>query len=657
VTTLTQDAEQPTQALLTSPPPSDRSARLMLLASVGLLLVAAGVVLKTPELLLLGLTTTLTSVVGRRVGLDIAAPAAALCLLLVAIVTGQAAGLIGVDLLGLPWLLATFYLLMAASAVGLSMRPVVGRATLPRRHALRAVAFLPAWFAVVTGIIQFSAAGVAKSWAFWGTDLARHMTTISLLQQDGRLDYRTSSYPRGLHMLAALVSVPGAPVGEPQKLLVYDLKLEASLTWFALAIFLTTAASFVLLASSKLDLAPAVGTIAALLVGCGALITNTFVLSFVYPGAAPSLAAMAVLVGIPLAATAWSTCHRVTRLIVICSIATLALAHLWQAVAVAPVIAAVLLLAPAFLGLRGLRHDREVMRALAWSTGCAVVCAILAAPPLLLVAQAGGLSLAATPGNLAGGPWRILVPGLLAVVAFSVHRAARSLGLLFLAMSVGLAASVSLLLRGSDHPFDLNQYYPEKACWFLTAFLAPLLALGAAAGLVWTWRIARRLSDRAGRHSLAVRTLVVGIALGPLAAAWLGYLVGVEASTVTTWRPAVSSSQRQASTTQLSAVRYDDAIRLARSNGHRVVVPWVLGEASFDLYGSRTISALLTFQTGQREILGGAEICREIAWAAGSRRAVVASQLPPNQVRTAMAAGGCAGRAPIIQLPNTGYRD
>ena len=188
-------------------------------------------------------------------------------------------------------------------------------------------------------------------------------------------------------------------------------------------------------------------------------------------------------------------------------------------------------------------------------------------------------------------------------------------------------------------------------------FLAPLLALGAAAGLGWAWRAVHRLSARAGRHSLAVRTLVVGIALGPLAAAWLGYLVGVEASTVTTWRPAVPSSRGEASTTQLSAVRYDDALQLGRSRpDHRVVVPWVLGEASFDLYGTRTISALLTFQTGQREILGGGKVCREIAWAAGSRPAIVASQLPASQVRAAMAAGGCAGRAPITQLPNIGYR-
>jgi hypothetical protein len=657
VTTLTQAAEQPTQPLLPSPPPSSRPPRLLLLASTGLLLVAAGVALETPELLLLGLTATVTSVLGRRLALDIATPAAALCLLLVAIVAGQAAGLIGIDLLARPWVLTTMYVAVAASAVGLSRRPVVGDAAPPRRHAMRTVAFLPAWFAVMTGVVQFSLAGVAKSWAFWGTDLARHMTTISLLQQDGRLDYRTSSYPRGLHMLAALVSVPGAPLGDPQKLLGYDLELEASLTWFALAIFLATAASLVLLASSRLDLAPGVGTIAALLVGCGALLTNTFVLSFVYLGAAASLVAMAVLVGVPLAAVAWSTRHQAARLIVICSIATLALAHLWQALAVAPVIAALILLVPAVLALRGLHHDREVLRALAWATGCAVACAALAAPPLLLVAQAGGLSLAATPGNLAGGPWRILIPGLAAVVAFLIRRGGRALGGPFLAMTVGLAGAISLLLRGSDRPFDLSQYYPEKASWFLTAFLAPLLALGVAAGLVWAWRTAKRLSARAGRHSLAVRTLVVGIALGPLAAAWLGYLVGVEATTVTTWRPAVASSEGHAGTSQLSAVRYDDAINLGNRAGQRVVVPWVLGEASFDLYGTRTISALLTFQTGQPEILGGAEVCREIAYAAGSRPAIVASQLPGSQVRAAMAAGGCAGRAPITQLPNTGYRN
>ena len=443
MTTLTQDAERPTQDLPPSPAPVSRSARLLLIAITGLLLVAAGVAWQTPELLLLGLTATVASVLGRRLALDIATPAAALCLLLIAVAAGQAASLVGVDLLAHPWVLATLYVVVAASAVGLTRRTVVGNAVLPRRPVLPTVAFLPAWFAVLTGIVQFSVPGVAKSWAFWGTDLARHMTTISLLQQDGRLDYRATSYPRGLHMLAALVSVPGAPVGDPQKLLAYDLRLEAALTWFAMAIFLATAASLVLLASRRLELAPGVGTTAALLVGCGALITNTFVLSFVYPGAAPSLLAMAVLVGVPLAATTWATRHRAAALLVICSIATLALAHLWQALAIAPVIAALILLVPASLGLRGVRHDREAQRTLAWAAGCAVVCAALAVPPLVLVTQAGGLSLAATPGSLAGGPWRILVPGLVALVAFLVHRSVRDLGWLFLAMSVGLVRGLS----------------------------------------------------------------------------------------------------------------------------------------------------------------------------------------------------------------------
>jgi hypothetical protein len=617
----------------------------------------------SPALVLLALVASVTSLTARRLALDLAVSAAALLLLLGAVAAGQVAARQGLNLLAHPRLLAATYLVAAGAALLHAMRRDAGgppSTSLPAAPWWRGLAFLPVAVATVTGLAQVAVTGLTKSWGFWGTDLARHMAAIGSLQSDGRLDYGTSSYPRGLHMLAALVSVPDPPLTDASRLLGYDAVLAAALTWFALALLLLAGTSLALRAADRLGWGPAVGTMAAVLLGGGALLTNTFLLSFVYLGAAPSLAAVAVLYGVPLAhLVVPRTAHQLAFATLVSALSAVALAHLWQALLAAPVLAWVVLALPELHGLPGALRSRLRRRMLMLAGAGALGAAALAFPPVFEVQRAAGLAYAAVPGELAGPPWRLLGTGVLALVVLLVWRRRETWVRAAAGTALGLALATYLLLRGTGHPHDLTQYYPMKAAWFLALFLAPLLAVVVAGvGVRWAKWLWSTLG-RTGRYAVAGRTLAAGLVLGPFLAAWLGYLVGVDAAALGAWDravPAPAGDQRQ--TTQLSAVRYDIAVRFASTPG-RVVVPWQVGEAPFDRYGTRTISILLTALTGQPEIRGGQSLCREIDWVAQSRSrpALVVTQLPVRTVEQALRKSGCPGRAEAVRVPLVGYRD
>jgi len=79
--------------------------------------------------------------------------------------------------------------------------------------------------------------------------------------------------------------------------------------------------------------------------------------------------------------------------------------------------------------------------------------------------------------------------------------------------------------------------------------------------------------------------------------------------------------------------------------------------ATFDPYGTMTISLLLGFETGQPEMRLGGTLCDEVRWTAGGRRALVVSQRPSVEIERELAAGGCRDRADVLQRTSTGYLD
>jgi hypothetical protein len=634
------------------------------LAVVALALVGGGVAASSPSVILLGLVATGSALANERLPLDVAIPSAAIALLLVAVAAGLAADAVGVDLLSHPGGLATAYVLVSLAVVirSLTSLPrVVTREGAPRWSAIAkaSVPYVPALVALGTGVAQAAVPGLAKSWALWATDVPRHMTTIELLQRDGRLDYSTSGYPRGLHMLAALASVPTIPRSGSVQLLDYDLRLASALTWFALALMLLVGAALAVRVARALGLAPTVGAGAALLVGAGAMLTNTFLLSFVYMGAAPSLFAVAVLQWIPLTLlVSERNDRRLAVVTVACAVAAAALAHLWQALVTAPVAAWVLVVGVGLLRRRARGWSRTEVDALRVAVPVAVLLAAVSVPPVFGVQREAGLGYAAVPGHLSGVPWHLLLPCLVSLLVV-IYLGRRSVGVLCcLGVAAGLVVTVVVILRATGRPTDLDQYYPQKAAWFLALFLAPLLSVVFVGAMRAALRGVWRLSRLAGSHAFVVRTVVIGLLIGPVAAAWLGYLIGVQSVALTTWTPARHSTPGSTTPTdELSAVRYDIAARFGTMKGSRVVVPWVIGEAPYDSYGTLTVSLLLNFLTGQPQVQGGHTACDFVRAVAGDRPALIISQLPRKAVRDSMAKGGCQGEAAVLHVPNVGYRN
>lgn len=620
-----------------------------------MLLIFAGLLLAAPGLLLIGLVCSVASVLRQRLPLDVAVPAAGLGILVVSVAAGVLASLLGVDLLARPWLLGAAYLASGLAALAVATRRH------PRSPDPRAVAGL-AWFAIApatvavgTGLLQSVSVGVAKSWSFWGTDLVHHMMLVSQVQADGRLSYATTGYPRGAHMLAALVSVPTVPLDDRVALMGYDLRLTAALSWFALALMLWTGAALTVRLGRALGLPSGIPETAALALGTGALLTNTFLESFIYMGASPSLLAVAVLWALPLAAvTSPRLLGRLPLLAVVCCAAAMLLAHLWQALAVVPAVALAVCVAArprdVLAGTRDAGSWRHLLRFVPWAAGSLAIAAL----PMIGIQQAGGVGLAATQGDLPEGPWHLLLPALLVLVPLA--RQARELwARLALGSVAGLVVVTALIVHGASHGFDLDQYYPLKTLWFLTLFLAPGLALGATWLALTVARPAWRAAAGAGSVAFALRASVVGLVAALAFVGWLPWLLGTGSGTVDAWRGlgARDTVGQVGPQMSWSAHRYDLAARYGPALAPAVVVPYYVGSSGMvDGFSTSLVSELLSFQTGQVALPGDAKhLCSAIATVAGAADAVVISKLPAAQVRRAMARDGCAGRAAVVRVP------
>lgn len=624
-------------------------------ALLGLVLVLSGVLAQDPIVLLLGLVASCASVLQRRVPLDVAVLSAAALVLLTAVVLGVVAGVLGLDLLARPWWLVAAYLTGSALSLAAAVRrPATfqraGKALRRPGHRWSLLVLLPTAVAVGTALLQTRRPEVARSWAFWGTDLVRHMGGIAQVQRDGGIDFSTSGYPRGLHMLAALVSVPDAPLEDPAALLSYDLRLAAALTWLAVALVTGTGAVLILRVGRALGLPDSTCTVAAGLLGVVLLLSGSFVQTFVYMGALPSIVAMAVLWAVPVTVLSTPRLDRAAAVTVGSALSCLLLSHLWQALVVVPAVALAAYLLPLLRTLR--TADRPRARPVAVSCVVVLVSALAAAPSFLALVRDGGAGLAAIEGGVPPDPYVFLATGLLGAGPLLL-RMRDGWARLLVGSVLGLLVVVAVLLTGAGRGLDLDQYYPMKGLWFLTVFLAPLAALGVTVTASVLSRRTWALLGRTGPVARVLRTTAVAVTVALLGAFWAPTVLGAGSATTNTWRSvSPRGTSQDLRTGPWSTERYEIARAYGGAFPGAVTVPYFVGyHTVFDTLGTRVVSNVMEFLTGQPEVTGdGVDICTKITDVAGDRPAVVVSKLSSRVVRHDLRSNGCAGRARVVHV-------
>jgi hypothetical protein len=607
-------------------------ARLAI-AGLGLVLVGMS---GMPAIVLCGLMLALIGLFATRLSTDLAVPAAAFLLLAAAIAAGQLAHVLRVDLASSPSLLGTALVAIAMCCVLVTLRSRSSARTdwtvPPESLRLRWVAYLPAGLAVLVGLLQLSSPRLPATWAFIGTDFAQHLLAIGDLQRGSVLDYSADPYPRGLHMLLALVSGPGLEGSRTPAALLLNIQLLASVTWLSCGLVLFIAAALVLRAGALVGMPPGVRVLAAAVTGLIPLLHNDFVAVFVFMGAASSLLALAVLLALPLAAVA--AAPRMRSLLpglFLIALSTALLAHLWQA----------LVVVPAATFLFGLAHRsawtqvRSVVVRSRWSVlGLALGCAALATPPLVGVLTAGGLEIAAIEGSLPSLPMPVLAAVLVAatgLVRWWAHAWAR----LTLGVVAGLLLMTAIMVLGAGSGTDLEQYYPLKSLWFLWTFLTPLLGTWAVLLVVTAVRTAHVMTGRFGGRAAVVRACVLASTVALLFA----FVLPVLLASATLVREAATGSIPEIH----SARRLMLAIEHGTAHHPAVTVPIATATTPLpDAHASQTVAKLMAFQTGYPYGLGrpGA-LCDDVASVAGDRPAVVITDLDPAVIAGLADAQGC----------------
>lgn len=613
------------------------------IGSTALVLVVLGLGAANPGLVIAGLTASLASVLRRSFPIDVAVPLAALCLFGAATIAGVGAAVAGVNLLTHAELLAGVQVAVAVAAVPLAARR--GTALSARRSF---PALLPALIAMLTAVWQTADASVAKAWAFWGTDFAHHMVILRGLQETGRLDYSEWLYPRALHMMGALASVPNVPVDDTTELLDYNLRLTGFLTWFSLAILLCTGAALLVRIGDRLGLSSRLTTIAALVFGAAVLGSNSFFAAFVFLGAAPSLLAVAALWAFPLL---WMTPPRCAVIVLpaVWGAAFMTVAHTWQALVLVPVMATAAAMPRLGDLLRVVRSVRR--RNLTLASAILIFLIAVASLPIAAAADPGGTAVAGIPGDLIGPNWIVVVVTLASGMALARHWTERWVRVL-LGGALGHIALIGVLLHSAGGGLDLGQWYPLKAVWFLTLSLAPVAALLLSWCAAAAWQGLNNIAVRTP-HPFIVRSSVAAVTIAVAVALWLPLALATHPLVADAWLSPTGKAPGNRVTSTPSAERYD----IAREYGARFpvarIVPYQVGRSAlFDTLGTRMVSELLSFQTGQPVIRRDRrDICSQIAAIAGANEAVVVSKLSPERVRSEMARDGCAGRARVVHVP------
>jgi hypothetical protein len=626
--------------------------------AAGLASVLAGVAFLSPVLVLCGLVMTTTSLLMRRVAWDLALPAGVIALLAISTLVAVPAGLLDIDLLARPWILASLYIAYAGAGAAWAWRPSVPLVTSAApTGGYGWAAYASAGIAAVIGLAQSLFERMPVSWAFQGTDLGQHMILLRDVQRSGSLDYSVNGYPRAFHMLAAFASVPSAPIEHPLAMFSYDMRLMAAATWLSLALVLWTGTTLALRLGAVRRVPRLVAVGAAGLFGAGVLLTNSFVVTFVYMGAASSLLAVVVVFALPLAALGVDTRrHRLVVTPAWAATSVMLLAHLWQPLMVVPLLAITAYAVPRLrTGWSMFRRTSHGLgRALAVATATTVVMLAVASVPVLSVQSAGGVALAATAGELPSAPWLVLLLGL-AVAAWMVGGVRRGSTRLYLGSVTGLLVATAVMLRGASHGFDLTSYYPMKVLWFLTIVLAPILALTT---VDIGWRLFRpvwRGLGRLGGFSRVCRFAVVASLCALAFAFCLPLLLG---NGSTTWGslarfPPTHGHTDPSSSGAVSAERFDIATRYGTRYAPARTVPIAVGlSTGWDKYGPYIVSKMISFQTGQSQTNGQASaVCSDVAAVtAGSGRAVVITQMDPQVLHKIMKRKGC-GDVPVAKVP------
>jgi hypothetical protein len=625
----------------------------------GLVGVLSGVVFHNPVLVLCGLVMTTTALLMRRVSWDLALPAAVMLLLAASTLVAVPAGFLQLDLLARPWILAVLYIAYAGSGAVWVWRPAVPLfTTAAPKGGYGWAAYSTAVIAAGIGLAQSFGERMAASWAFGGTDLAQHMILLQDVQRSGSLDYSANGYPRAFHMLAAFVSVPNPPLSHPLQLLSYDTRLMAAATWLSLALLLWVGVTLALRLGDARSLPRLVPVGAATVFGTGLLLLNSFVVTFVYMGAASSLLAVVVMFALPLAALGLDTSRRHLMVLpTVSATSVMLLAHLWQPLIVVPLLAIAAYAAPGRRAMRSFLIERPWHwpdRGVVLSAAVPVVMLAVGSVPVLGIQTGGGVSLAATGGEIPHVPWFALLLGLV-VAPWMGRDLVRGPTRLYLGSVAGLLVATAVMLRGANHGFDLSQYYPVKVLWFLTIVLGPVLSLaGVALGLrllrpVW------RLLGRLGGFALVCRVALVATLSAIAFAFCLPSLLGNASAT---WGslaryPSTHGKTDLASSGAVSAERFDIATRFGTRYKPAVTVPVAVGlSTGLDHYGPYIVSKLISFQTGQPQSNGHPlEACSDVALVTGgSKDAVVITQMDPKVLRSIMRKQGC-GDVRVVKIP------
>lgn len=613
-----------------------------------MLLLVAGVVADAPMLVLSALVVATTLLMRRVLALDLAVPAAVLALLGTGLLAGVAADAAGVDLLHRPILLIGVYaawilvpvLLPRSGAGDVPPSTPYGRSAWP--------AYLPSAAVLLVAARSAVDERLTASWAVLGTDTGVHMVALQQVQEAGSLDYGGSGYPRAFHMLAALVSVPGRALGDPTAALGYDLRLVAASACAALALLTWTCACTVLRLAAARDVSRVVAVVAATVGASALLLMSAYVRAFVYQSATGSLLAAAVLWVLPLSALALRGArHRLLVLTLVAMTAAMLLAHLWQALALCPVLALLAYAAPR------LRRPGRLLRELCPTPGltgllvcCAVGTAFVAVLPMLAVVADGGLGLAAIPGMSPGPPLSLQL-GAAAAAVVLLRRCRSDVDRLQLGVLAGLVVALTAMLRSNGQGLDLTQYYPQKVLWFLTVFTLPVASLVGVAVLFRVVRHGWHLLGRSGRFVGVVRP--VGIA------AVVAVLVAFVAPVLSIKQPAALNLVRPHPSAPDVVRRLDIAREHAVGHGTAVAVPVSLGNRPLpDRDATGIISRLMSFQTGQPVNAGSPDrVCDEIRFVAADAPAVVVTALESGHLRRLMRNRGC-GDVPVVQVPGGG---
>ena len=611
----------------------------VVLAVVGLVLVLTALASGSAVVLLVGLVVAATSVARRWLPLDLALPSAALACVATALIAGLLASVAGTSLVARPGALTAVFLLCAALAVGDAVRRPAAAPVARTRGGW--IAYVPAGLAAAIAWVQAATTWTAMSWSFVGTDMAQHMLGLEDLQRTGRLDYAVNGYPRALHMLLALVSGPSMPAADPVALLPYDLRLMATATWLAFALMVGAATSVTVRVARLLGSTDAVTVGAATVCGAGLLLFNQLVLSFVYMGAAPSLLAMVVLWALPLATLELdrrAVPRQGTTLLVVVTASVALLGHLWQPLAVVPVIALCAVAGPRRPRASGPLPRRFVVVVV----GAVIVAIAVPAPAVLSVLHSGGLATAAIPGAIPSMPLALLVGGVGSTVWLAYRRRTASTRA-FVGTASGLLAVVAVLMLGSGR-LDTTQYYVAKPLWFLGIAVLPVFAALGARAVARVVVAARRQSDRLGSMARLTRAFVVA----SVAALVVAFVLPIEAVAGSAALDAVTTQQP----TTVSSRSYTIAVDYATRYAPAIVVPVELGSGPLpNFLPSLVTSKLMRFITGQPQNDGQPlMVCADVRAVAGTRPAVVLTTLDPAVLAPVMRAGGCPD-VRVVRVP------